>query len=515
MNVFSIKTRFQKINDFISERAWSFACWKRWLSIVMMAGIFTLSFLLRFYGLGAHDFWYDEIYSIFYAKHPWQNWNAPLYWIVLHFWVKIFGFSELSLRLPSMLFNFSTTGIVFLLGRALFSKKTAILATLLIVLSPFHLWYAQEARDYSMAVFFGTFSTYILFLAVKESRFKKWLIFTLVSLAGMYTNYFYIFLVVAQFLYILYISRFRIRKIYASFLLIGGVFGFYIPRFMSKFSFIAKGFWVPPPEWRSLGITLQNYMLGYSGTTFLYNLSYLLTLVLFIALLWITFKKKELRQSIIFCIFLFAIPISSAFLFSKLFFSIYLTRGLLLFSPYFYLLIACAVMELRKEVTIVVSCLLIGIVSCGICLYFRNHMYPPLAYHLGTYLKKPVKPVVDFLNRNVTEKDLLALTNESVYDGIEFYAKNKFLLYYLFVPEILDTSYRRPVQESSQIIPVHKITAHKFEKMWVISTDWGRTGKLDENSVVVKQWLESHLRLLSSTELDGLWIYCYEKKCPA
>ena len=494
------------------EKTWNSVRWKHWVSVAVIVGIFALSFLLRFYRLGEHDFWYDEIYSVYYAKNPWGNWNAPLYWIALHFWVKIFGFSEFSLRLPSMLFSFLTTGVVFLLGKELFNRKTAILATLLIVLSPFHLWYAQEARDYGMVVFWGTLSSYILFLAVKENRFKRWLAFTLVSLAGVYTNYFYVFLVMAQFLYIFYISRFRIKKVFVSFLLIAGVFGFYIPRFMSKFSYAAKGFWVPPPEWQSLGITLQNYMLGYSGTTFLYRLSYFLTLALFIVLFWVAYRKKEMRRSIVFCIFLFVIPVSSVFLFSKLFFSVYLTRGLLLFSPYFYLLIACAVMELRKEVTVVVSCILIGIVSCGTCLYFRDHMYPPLKYHLGTYLKKPVKPIVDFLDRNVGEKDLIAFTNESVYEGIDFYAKNKFSMYYLFVPKILDTSWRRPVQEVGRCIPVHKITAREFGKIWVISTDWGRTSTVDENSAVVKQWLDSHLKLLSSTGLDGLWIYCYEKK---
>jgi len=511
-SVLCSKTKSKKIKDFVPKRARNSACWHRWLNIAMIVGIFTFSFLLRLYRLGAHDFWYDEVYSAHYATYPWDNWNAPLYWIVLHFWVKIFGFSEFSLRTPSMLFSFLTTGIVFLLGKELFNRKTAILATLLIVLSPFHLWYAQEARDYSMVVFWGTLSSYILFLTVKENRFKKWLAFTFVSLAGMYTNYFYVFLVVAQFLYLLCIFRFRIRKIYTSFLLIAGIFGFYIPRFMSKFSFVSKGFWVSPPEWRSLGITLQNYMLGYSGTTFLYALSFFLTLAIFVVLFWVACREKEARRNIVFCIFLFVIPISSVFLFSKLFFSVYLTRGLLLFSPYFYLLIACAVMKLRKKVATVTSCILVGIVGCGSCLYFKEHLYPPLEYHLGAYLKKPVKPIVDFLSRNVGEKDLVALTNISVFEGINFYAKNKFLLYYLFVPQILDTSGRRPVEESPQIIPVHKITAHKFEKIWVISTDWGRTGMPDENSVVVKQWLESHLRLLSSVELDGLWIYCYEKK---
>jgi uncharacterized membrane protein len=499
------------MNDFLFGHMLNRMRWGRWASVATIAGVFILSFLLRFYRLGAHDFWYDEMYSVGYANDPWRNWNAPLYGIMLHFWAKIFGFSEFSLRFPSMLFNFFTTVVLFLLGKELFNKKTAILATLLMVLSPFHLWYAQEARDYAMVVFLGTLSSYILFLAIRENKIKKWVAFTLVSLAGIYTNYFYIFLALAQFLYVFYISKFRLTKVQASFLLVAGAFCFYIPRFAAKFSHIAMGFWVPTPEWRFLGVTLQNFMLGYSGTALLYELSYLLTLTLLVLLIRTISKEKKSHQGIIFCIFLFVIPIGAVFLFSKFFVSVYLARGLLLFSPYFYLFIACPVMDLRRVVAGIVSFILIGIVGCGTFLYFRDHMHVPGEYHIGAWLKKPVKPVADFLHSKVGKEDILALTNESVHPMLGFYGGNEFPLYFLFAPEILDTSYLRPVQESERYIPVHKIMAHKFKRMWVVSTDWGRTGTPDENSAVVNRWLEGHLRLLSRTEIDGLWIYCYEK----
>jgi 4-amino-4-deoxy-L-arabinose transferase-like glycosyltransferase len=480
---------------------------------IILIGILTVSFLLRIWRLGYHDFWFDEIASVDYVSVPWYNWNAPLYWIMLHFWTKIFGISEFALRFPSVLCSFLTVMLVFLLGKSLFDRKTALFATLLIGLSPFHLWYAQEARDYSMVLFFGTLSSYLLYWAAKEGDFKKYFFFAIVSLIGMYTNYFYIFLIIAQFFYIIYIVRLRRVRIYLIFLLIAAGFSFYLPRFFSKFWAVSKGFWVFEPNLQSLPIVLLNYFLGYSGTAFLYTILSFLLVVPFSLLFFLVRKDIEKSRDISFCIFLFLIPLSLVFLFSKLFFSVYLNRGLLLFSPYFYLAISSGAMALPKRIRGILSGVLILVICSGVYLYSRDYMYEPLKYHVGTYLKKPIRLIVNFLDNNVGKGDLIAFSNESVVPSLGFYSKGKYQnLYRLFSPGMLDGMWQRPLRESGYTLPVAKVGNLSFDKLWVISSDWARSGELDENSYAVKQSLDTRFTLVSSRELDGLWIFCYEKR---
>ena len=494
---------FKNIENFITQH------YKK--SAIVITVVFVISFLLRLYGLGSKDFWYDEMYSVLYSASPWSNWNAPLYWILLLFWVKIFGVSELSLRFPGMLFSFFTVPIVFLFAKELFNKKTAILATFFIGLSSFHLWYAQEARDYSMLLFFGTLSSYFLFLAAKKSSFKGWSWFVVASLIGIYTNYFFIFLIIAQAAYILHLTKFRVNRLWWLFLFIAGAFIFYLPRFMSKFNFLSGGFWIPKPNWQSLSITLQNYVLGYNGTLFLYTLLSFLIPVLFIILFLAVYKKREMRENVYFCSFLLFIPLSGDFLFSKLFFSVYLTRGLLLFSPYFYFLISFAVMESGKRIRMVLAVVLISIFSCGAYLYFCDYIYPSGEYRLGVHPKKPVRPVADFLDSNVKDGDLVAFANRSLMPGINFYSKRKFPQFYLFAPQVLSWDMRNPQVETPYRVPINKISGIQFKRIWVICMNWERNGKLNKNSNAVKQWLDINLKPLLSRELDGLWIYCYEK----
>lgn len=473
--------------------------------------IFLIFFLLRLNKLGYHDFWYDEVASVNYAYFPWSNWNVPLYWILLHFWIKIFSFSEFSLRFPSLIFNFLSIVLVFLLGKKLFNKKIGIIASIFIGLSPFHLWYAQEARDYSMVLFLGTFAFYLLFKAIEKGEIKFWLLFAFISLIGIYTNYFFALLLFTQALGIIFFKKVRLNfKVVACFLIIALGFSFYLPRFLEKFYYIWYGFWVPKPTWQSLIITLENYILGYSGFPLLYLISDLLLVLLFISLFWVL-RRKELRQNLILCMFLFIFPIICVFCFSKTFFSIYLDRALILFSPYFYLVLAVIIGSLNKALRAVSLILLIAISFIAINNYFKDSMSMPLAHHMGTYIKKPIRPVVKFFKDNIESQDIVAFTNESVMRSFIFYRKESYPLYYFFDPVFPNTSWHRPVFESNFVVPLKKINLLKAKRIWVISSDWARNGELDDNSRSVKNWMDSNFKRDFSKEFDGLWVFMYIK----
>jgi len=477
--------------------------------------ILIIAFYLRLYRLGYHDLWYDEVGTVNYAEYPWGNWNAPLYWILLHYWIKIFGISEFSLRFPSLIFNFLSVILVFFLGKRLFNEKVGIVASFFIALSSLHLWYAQEARDYSMMLFFGTLSSYLLFRALEEGSLKLWLFFIFVSMIGFYTNYFYFFLFFAQGIYLIFSKKLKFNyKEIIYFLII--IFSFipYLPRFLNKFNFVRHGFWVPKPTWHSFFITLENFVLGYNGFFSLYLISDVLVCIFLIFAFW-SMHRNNLKQNFLFCISLFFIPIFCIFLFSKVFFPIYLDRALIVFSPYFYLILSLGLTSINKKWLSSISIVIFFSLFCfGAYAYHNDLIFYPYSHHEGAFLKKPFKPIVRFIESNIKEGDIIAVTNINppIIPSLSFYSQKIKNFYFFFDPKFNDPNWQRPLSRSLFNIPIYEIDKLNFIRLWLISTDGGaRMGGLDENSQSVKDWCGKNLKLELAREFDGVWIFIYSR----
>jgi len=473
---------------------------------------FAVILLLRVYGLGKHDLWFDEIGTLGYADYPWSNWNAPLYWIFLHFWIKIFPVSEFFLRLPSALFSFGSVIILFFLGRLLFSRSVALLAALIMGLSPFHLWYAQEAREYSMILFLSLFSSYLFLKALKDGKAGSWIYFSIVSAAALYTNYFMIFLLFAQATYgVVSLRRWRV----ITWLLIPlAGFLLYFNRFISKFIYLQHGFWIPPPDWLSPFVTLGNFMLGYNVPSYAFYIS-VLAVILMLGILLKGYPGSEAgnRNSINVCLFLSVFPVGLVFIFSRLIFSVYLSRGLIIFSPYLYLLVAAGIFSLGRVQKRIAGFIVVSLLIGGVAGYFSDSMPMPLRYHLGVFLKKPVKPLIAFLDKNMKNGDAVAITNQSILPSFSFYYKGSdFPVFYFFDPVYPDTTWQRPFREDKINIPLESIKRLKYDRFWVLTLNWARDGNIDENSVSVNDWMSRNFVLDYSTSFEGVKVFRYIKQ---
>ena len=166
----------------------------------MLAFLFTqspLAFLIQ-------SFWRDEAFSYFLAKKnifeiiglSASDFNPPLYYIIMHYWQKIFGPSEISLRGFSFIFFWATLYIIFLFLQEIFrlNFRKSILYLLLFLINPFLNYYAFEARNYTLLAFFATLSYFAL--AKKNYRLYIWS-----TVLGLYTHYFMLFVVFSQITY--------------------------------------------------------------------------------------------------------------------------------------------------------------------------------------------------------------------------------------------------------------------------------------------------------------------------
>ena len=183
-------------------------------------GLLLLAFGIRVYGLVLHSLWLDETVSIYLASFPvseifqqgmsLQEPNPPLYHLVLSLWMRVLGSSEASVRILSAFLGTLYLPGIYLLGKRLFSARVALIATLLAAFNPFLVWYSQEARMYVLVATLSVWSMYCFVRALATPRWCWWVAYVLVTVAGLYTHLYAVFLLPAQLLFLfLFPSRHR------------------------------------------------------------------------------------------------------------------------------------------------------------------------------------------------------------------------------------------------------------------------------------------------------------------
>jgi 4-amino-4-deoxy-L-arabinose transferase-like glycosyltransferase len=117
-----------------------------------------VGFVLRLYRISFQSIWWDEANAIHVAQGGWQavlatagdeSWtHPPLHYGLLTAWAPLAGFSELSVRYPSLLCGVLLLPVTYVVGRHVFDRRTALLGLTIVVLSPLYVTYSQEARVY-------------------------------------------------------------------------------------------------------------------------------------------------------------------------------------------------------------------------------------------------------------------------------------------------------------------------------------------------------------------------------
>ncbi|MFZ1250446.1 MAG: glycosyltransferase family 39 protein [Candidatus Microsaccharimonas sp.] len=181
---------------------------RTWYVPVTLLVIGALSFLIYYIPLANESLRLDESQSIWQASHSLketlfivaQDVHVPLYHVIFHFWITIFGTSTAMIRLLSFILFLLTMPFIYLLGRTILSRKWSLVVVGLIALSPFISWYANEARMYTLLGLMSVLCQY-LFIRIMRGQKSSWPWYVLVCMIGVYSHYFFIFNLATQALF--------------------------------------------------------------------------------------------------------------------------------------------------------------------------------------------------------------------------------------------------------------------------------------------------------------------------
>ncbi len=191
--------------------------------------LFTLlALVLRLLHLGRDSLWYDETVSVYLAGQPTpellahtaRDIHPPLYYLLLRGWLRLSGYPtghadaagfrlEFMAAWLSLLCGVLLVPLVWQWARRLgLGERVAALAALLLATSPLGIWYSQEVRMYTLGAVLGVG----LMLAAQPfwqgnaspRRLRRAaLSVAILAAAGMYTLYYFIFLLLSLNLLVL------------------------------------------------------------------------------------------------------------------------------------------------------------------------------------------------------------------------------------------------------------------------------------------------------------------------
>lgn len=227
-----------------------------------LAAVLVLAAFLRFYDLGEESLWEDELMSLSFVSaedargvvefvHT-SDVHPPLYYLVLHYSRALFGESEAALRLPSVVAGLLAVGVVYLLGRRLYSRAEGLAAALLVAVAWWPVYYSQDARSYSLLLLLSALSAFFWWgcfgrLEERPGRLPPWEAVGYVASAAAlcYTHYFGVLLVALQGATLLALAP---RSALRIALLYGAVGLLYLPWIPNFFYDSGGEAWFGPPK---------------------------------------------------------------------------------------------------------------------------------------------------------------------------------------------------------------------------------------------------------------------------
>lgn len=130
--------------------------------------------------------------------------HAPLFYFIEWAFCSLSGTTPLTMRLTCVLISLITLPLIYWLALETYQcRLTAALTTAFGSLSPLLIYYAQEARDYSLGVLMMTLSSALLLAALRTGKQTMWLSYALALAIGLYSWLFTAIIVAAHILYVL------------------------------------------------------------------------------------------------------------------------------------------------------------------------------------------------------------------------------------------------------------------------------------------------------------------------
>jgi mannosyltransferase len=167
--------------------------------------LFAASLALVLPLLGRQSIWFDEAVTMSNVQLPYDlgrylraDATPPLYPLLAHAWLQVFGISLVAARALSTLASALSVVALFHLGRRFVDARSGLFAATLLLTSRCQIFFAHEARPYALELLLVIASFGALLALLERVTPRRLVLLCLLDAALLYTHYVAAFALLAQ-----------------------------------------------------------------------------------------------------------------------------------------------------------------------------------------------------------------------------------------------------------------------------------------------------------------------------
>lgn len=231
---------------------------ERWL----LAGILILALLLRLREAARTPFWFDELFTLWFARHSLpqmvhllgQDIHPPLFTFLVAFWRFVGGENPLWLKTLPLIVGLATVLVTYAMTRDIFGRKPALAAAGVLALHPVHIYFSQELRAYGLLALAVSLSGWAAWSWLQRGRTRDAVGWILAAALTLYTHYLGAVTLALIWLFVAVALRRTPRRILHWTGIQLGVVALLAPILPMLFRQlrIAQHSWLPPATWPEL-----------------------------------------------------------------------------------------------------------------------------------------------------------------------------------------------------------------------------------------------------------------------
>ena len=468
---------------------------------------------LRLISLTRNGLWVDEASSVAVSAltvpdivaaskvdpHP------PGYYLLLHGWTALLGRSEYAVRLLSVFAGVLSVAGTYLLAKVMFRERTARLAAWCVCLSPALIEYAQETRMYALLVLCSVILTWAAVRIVTRyangiTRFSRsaHLTYALVGVIGLYTQYYFMFVILAVNLWaFVKLSRAeRWRDIgYWSLLQAATIlpFGVWVPILLHQSqAFVFT--WIGQPNATSVLNALSYLTLGQGNPSLGLVLGLALTGVVLSGLTVARLARDMQAVDAVLLVIWAIFPMAFSYFLSQSH-PVFIDRQFLLSIPAIVLLMVGGLTD-RRAVTIGALVFTIGVLPGLNRLYFENR-------------KQEWRELVSYIQTHSEPTDLVYVNPAGGRVAVDYYLERSMAVDG-YPPQfsLLLGGFHGERTTADNVNRLLTQLAGKHHRVWLIqfvASYWDPEQHLT-------RWLEGHMTLEETPTFRGLDVRLYEAR---